>query len=140
MGLFSFLKKKKYEESSKAGLRSDVNVHLKRGLAYGMQGKIEQSILEFQEALKVNPNDAIAHYSLGNTYKEQGNLEEAIVELREALRIDQNFTEAYYHMGTAYVGQMRTKEAIECFHKFIKAQPKDLSKVKLAEEVIRNFS
>ena len=70
MKLFSFLEKKKYEEGIKAGLKDDVNVHVKRGLAYGMQGKIEQSILEFQEALKANPNDAIAHYSLGNTYKE----------------------------------------------------------------------
>lgn len=83
-----------------------------------MQGNVEQSILEFQEALKINPNDALVHYSLGNTYKEQGKLKNAIVELREALRIDSNFAEAYCHMGTAYVGQMMSKEAIECFQKF----------------------
>ena len=40
-----------------------------------------------REALRINPNDALAHSNLGFTFQRQDKLDDARVELREAIRI-----------------------------------------------------
>jgi len=42
----------------------------------------------YREAIRINPQDAVAHYNLGNLLKEQGRAQEAHGVLREAYRID----------------------------------------------------
>jgi Flp pilus assembly protein TadD len=47
-----------------------------------------------QEALRLNPNDALTHYVLGNVLGNQGDLNGAAAEYRQALRLQPDFPEA----------------------------------------------
>ena len=42
------------------------------GLAYERQGRSEEAIREFQAALRIRPNDAVAHCDLGMVYASTG--------------------------------------------------------------------
>lgn len=46
------------------------DVHYNRGVGYEGQGKLDEAIREYQEALRVNPNHVDAHCNLGTDYYE----------------------------------------------------------------------
>jgi tetratricopeptide (TPR) repeat protein len=70
-----------------------------------------------QEAVRQNPNDAVAHYKLGNTYGKSDQYQEAIASFKEAIRINPNFAEAHYNLGLSFG---RTKNGFDAItHTFI---------------------
>ncbi|MEH2083206.1 MAG: tetratricopeptide repeat protein [Nostoc sp.] len=52
----------------------------------------DRKIVAGQEALQIDPNDAIAHNYLGSALSDQGKLEEAIAELEIAIHLDPSNT------------------------------------------------
>jgi tetratricopeptide (TPR) repeat protein len=48
--------------------------------------QLDKAIDKYKEALKINPNFALARSNLGHAYKKQGNLKEAIKEWEETLK------------------------------------------------------
>jgi len=73
-----------------------------RGLAFDRGGKREEAITAFQDALKLDPNNAEAHLSLGKTEMSLGRLDAAITELQEALRLSPNNGQARRLLSQAY--------------------------------------
>ena len=61
--------------------------HTRLGIALATQGKLDEAIAEFREAIRLKPDDAAAHYNLGNALHDHGKLDEAIAECREAIRL-----------------------------------------------------
>jgi Flp pilus assembly protein TadD len=60
------------------------------GIALVRQGKINEAIGHFREALKIRPNYAAVHNNLGAALAKQGRIEEATRHFSEALRIRRN--------------------------------------------------
>jgi Flp pilus assembly protein TadD len=58
------------------------------------QGKFDEAVLQFAEALRINPGYAEAHSDLGVTLSRQGQLDEAVRQFVEALRIEPGFAQA----------------------------------------------
>ena len=50
------------------------------------QGKLEEAIASYQQALRLKPDYAEAYSNLGNALQDQGKLEEAIASYEQALR------------------------------------------------------
>ena len=73
-----------------------------RGLAFDRMGKPGEAIAAFQDALKLDPNNAEAHLSLGKTEMSLGRLDGAISELQEALRLSPNNEQARRLLSKAY--------------------------------------
>jgi tetratricopeptide (TPR) repeat protein len=73
-----------------------------RGLAFDRSGKREEAITAFQNALKLDPNNAEAHLSLGKTEMSLGRLDAAITELQGALRLSPNNDQARRLLSQAY--------------------------------------
>ena len=73
-----------------------------RGLAFDRTGKPEEAITAFQDALKLDPNNAEAHLSLGKTEMSAGRFDVAITELQEALRLSPNNDQARRLLSKAY--------------------------------------
>jgi len=73
-----------------------------RGLALDRSGKREEAIAAFQDALKLDPNNAEAHLSLGKTEMSLRRLDAAITELQEALRLSPNNNQARRLLSQAY--------------------------------------
>jgi len=73
-----------------------------RGLAFDRSGKPREAITAFQDALRLDPNNAEAHLSLGKTEMSSGRLDAAITDLKEALRLSPNNDQAKRLLSQAY--------------------------------------
>lgn len=74
------------------------------GKAYGMTGRINEAIGEFERSLKINPQGFIAHANLGACYQKLGRFDEAKSEYRKALRIKPTEGRAIRKLWIVHVG------------------------------------
>jgi protein O-mannosyl-transferase len=93
------------------------------GLIYQNQGLIDPAMVDYQEALRVNPNLTGPHINLGNCHKQRGEFEAAIVEYRAALQINPNDAEAENNWGNALCGMAQFGEAITRYQTALHFQP-----------------
>ena len=99
--------------------------HNNLGNALQEQGKTDEAIEHYTEALEIKPHDANAHSNMGVALSEQGRTSEAIDHYTEALKIKPHDANAHSNMGTALAKQGRTSEAIDHFIKALKIKPHD---------------
>lgn len=78
---------------------------------------------EFQEALKLSPQDATLHYNLGLAFKSKDKLPEALAEFRKAEEIDPSQPDAHYTQGVTLWQQGDFVAAAEELRAAIRAKP-----------------
>jgi tetratricopeptide (TPR) repeat protein len=76
-----------------------------RGNANKNKSNWDQAILEYNEALRVNPNNAAVYNSRGIAYYEKEDYDRAIADYNQAIRLDPNYASAYNSRGVAYIGK-----------------------------------
>jgi len=91
---------------------NDSNAHSNRGNTLHSQGKVDEAIAEYREALRIDPNHRDARYNFGIALYDQGTLDEAIAEYRENLRINPKDSIGHYNLGIALYDQGALDEAI----------------------------
>ena len=84
------------------------------------QGKLDEAVADYREALRLERNYSEAHYNLGLALATQGKLDEAIVHYREAIRLKDDYSEAHYNLGLALATQGRLDEAIVHYREAIR--------------------
>ncbi len=89
--------------------------HYELGMAYDHVGKLNEAVLNYNEALKIDPRYAQAHHNLGIVLIRQGNTEAAIYHYNQALQIDPNYSKAYYNLAKAYMKLNKIESAIHYF-------------------------
>jgi tetratricopeptide (TPR) repeat protein len=67
---------------------------------------------DYNQAIRLNPDDARAYYNRGNSYRKQGDYQSAIADFNEAIRLNPNLVEAYYDRGVSYYEQRDYQNAI----------------------------
>jgi tetratricopeptide (TPR) repeat protein len=79
-----------------------------RGDAYLNQHQLREALRSYQEAVRLEPNNALAHFKLGLAYAQLDFMQEAIVQWQEVLRLDpgnrgaqDNIARARARMGSA---------------------------------------
>src|SRR5580700_8576193 len=89
------------------GCTRDPNVrkvkYLNSGKAYAAQGKEKEAIIQFSNAIKIDPHYAAAHYELANAYLKSGSPMGAYVELRHAVDFDPKNLQARLELGQIYL-------------------------------------
>jgi tetratricopeptide (TPR) repeat protein len=93
------------------------------GNALYRQGKLEDSIIQYREALRINPEYSNAHNNLGLALASQGSITEAIGHFSEALRIKADYAKAHYNLGLALASQRSITEAIGHFSEAVRINP-----------------
>jgi hypothetical protein len=73
----------------------DAVVHKNKGSALHVQGKAEEAVACFQQAIVIRPGYAEAYKGLGSALRSQGKMEEALAYLEEALRVDPAFADGH---------------------------------------------
>jgi len=81
------------------------------GVALQQAGNMPEAILQWEQALRINPDYVEAHYNLGVALGRVGRIQEAIEHWEQALRIRPGFAEAHYNLGVALDQLGRTEEA-----------------------------
>ena len=94
-----------------------------RGIELRRQGKVDQAIAVYREAIQINPDLAEAHFNLGNILFAQGDNEEAIAEYRQAIRAKPDLAGAHFSLGNILLAQGNADEAIAEYHQAIRAKP-----------------
>jgi tetratricopeptide (TPR) repeat protein len=69
---------------------NDAVAHYNRGNAYTDQGKFDEAIGNFNEAIQLDPNYAAAYNDRGVVYCQQRKFDKAISDFSNAIRLDPN--------------------------------------------------
>ena len=72
------------------------------GMVYGYLVQHERAIRDFDEAIRLNPQDAEAYNIRGLLYRYRGQHERAIGDYDEAIRLNPQHANAYYNRGITY--------------------------------------
>jgi len=96
---------------------------VKQGIAYYEQGELDKAIVEYEEAIALEPDNPDAHRNLGTVYVDQGKWEEAAAAYEQAISLNPDFGEAYGDMIAAYVSLDKLSEAIDAGEKAIELAP-----------------
>ena len=63
---------------------------------------MEEAIIEFDEAIRLDPKLALAYNNRGASYYDLGQYQRAIEDFDEAIRLDPKFVLAYANRGFIY--------------------------------------
>ena len=85
----------------------DISDSLQQDNLHTDQDKLEEIVQAYQEAIKLNPDDADSYYGLGNAYRYQEELAEATQAYQEAVKLNPNYIDAYNNLGVTLKEQGR---------------------------------
>jgi len=97
--------------------------HNNLGFALLGQGKIQEAIAHYTEALRIRPDYADANNNLGSALMRQGKIQEAIAHFTEGLRISPNHPGIHYNLGVVLQGQGKIQEAVVHFTEAVRIRP-----------------
>ncbi len=82
-----------------------------------------EAMLEYREAVRLDPISAVAHANLGSALVEQGALERALAEFREATRLEPTNADWWMRLGQLYERMGRGEEALHSLETGLEADP-----------------
>ena len=99
--------------------------HNNLGLALADQGKLDEAVVHYQEALKIRPNDPDVFTNLGVALAGQQRFEEAVAFYHKALQYRPTDGKALGNLGVTLAKQGRLDEAIALYGKALETMPDD---------------
>ena len=99
------------------------NPHYNLGLALGQAGSIQEEIGQFEQALRITPDDANTHYNLGAAFLGLGKVPQAIGHLKQALRLKPDYAEAHNNLANALFQTGQHEEAIGHWQQALRLNP-----------------
>ena len=93
------------------------------GVGLQERGAVDQAMLEFQAAVRLDPNLAEAHNDLGLLLGREGRLAEAAAEFQEAVRLSPEFAKAYSNLGVVLGQQGDVAAAIAALEAAVRLDP-----------------
>jgi tetratricopeptide (TPR) repeat protein len=97
--------------------------HTNLGLALFQKESVDEAMVQYQEALQINPDDVLAHNDLGNALLKKGHVDKAMVQYQEALRINPDFALAHNNLGLALFKKGDVDEAMVQYQKALQINP-----------------
>ncbi|MDJ0796789.1 MAG: tetratricopeptide repeat protein [Calothrix sp. MO_167.B12] len=95
-------------------------VNYKLGVAREQAGDLQNAIIYYRQAIKLQPDFAEPHYHLGVRLQAQGELEAGIDCLQTAVQINPNYGEAYMCLGLIYQTQGKLNESAAAYRQGLK--------------------
>jgi len=93
------------------------------GMVLAGEGKLDEAIPHYLEALRIKPDYADAHNNLGVALADEGKLDEAIVHYSAALRIKPDYSDAHNNLGAALADQGKVDQAIAQYTEALRITP-----------------
>jgi type IV pilus assembly protein PilF len=97
--------------------------HWKLGLLYLRQKKYEESLTEFNEVLRIEPNNSDVFDKMGETYLEMGQVDKARALFEQSVQVFPTGYGAHYKLASLYLKEGSNEKAIEAFKKVIEHAP-----------------
>ena len=93
------------------------------GVALMQQGKLDEAIEAFNEAIANSGRMFEGYVNLGYIYFKKGDLEKVVEVNKKAIEIEPRYARGYANLGFAYLQMTRTDEAIQALEKGIELNP-----------------
>lgn len=101
----------------------NVRAHYNVGLLLDRSGQTPVAILEFAEAVRLNPRFGAAQLNLAVALAKQGRVDEAIERALAYLRINPNDVDAHVNLGVFLASQRRYDEAMSHYGEALRLDP-----------------
>ena len=100
------------------------SVWIETGVELVVQGKYDEAINAFNQAIQLDPTDAVAYNNRGAAYGQMGNHKQQIEDCNKALQLNPKDAIAYNNRGVAYGELGYYEQEIEDCTKAIELNPK----------------
>jgi tetratricopeptide (TPR) repeat protein/S1-C subfamily serine protease len=97
--------------------------YINRGNVRNELGDKQGAIDDYTQAIKINPNDALAYYNRGIVRNELGDKQGAIDDYTLAIKFNPNYAQAYYNRGNVRKDLGDKQGAIDDYTQAIKINP-----------------
>jgi predicted O-linked N-acetylglucosamine transferase (SPINDLY family) len=97
--------------------------HNNLGNVFQQQGKLDEALACYRQALHLRPNYAKAHNNLGNVFEQQGKLDEALACYRQALHLKPDYAEAHSNVGNVLQQQGKLDAALAWHRRALQLRP-----------------
>ncbi|MBC2695978.1 MAG: tetratricopeptide repeat protein [Desulfobacteraceae bacterium] len=99
--------------------------HVNIGNSYFKKGLLDQAMVEYKMAVKINPVHPYAktYYNLGVVYEKKGMFNDATDAYQQALTIKPGFLEALDNLGNTYLKMGHINKAIEKYKMAMSIKP-----------------
>lgn len=101
----------------------DANAFMERGLAFKVEGRYEEAVVEFEQLLEEDPNSCDGHYQLGLVHGFTGMFDESIEELHKASTLAPTRVEIRIDLALTYTMLGMNSEAKEEFEEVLRRDP-----------------
>lgn len=99
--------------------------YMASGLDYLAKGKNNESIIEFQNLLKINPKSAAGHFYLGEGYKAKGWVTDALLQFRQASELDPTYLPPHLEIARYEVNSAQWPAVLPEVQTILKLSPSD---------------
>ena len=93
------------------------------GSLLAQEGRLEEAIEHFRQALRYKPGYPEAHFFLGHTFDKQGRLEEAVLEYQNALRFKPMQEQTHIFLAITLAKQKKLEKAVSHYLAALKLNP-----------------
>ena len=96
-----------------------------RGDAYGKLGEVSRAVSDFQQAIKLSPEQSFVSWNnLGKLYFQQKQYPQSIDAYQNAIRVKDDYLPALIGLGNAYKSVRQYTYAMEAYERAIEINPK----------------
>lgn len=101
--------------SAYADLRNSSEFY-KEGEALAKEGRFDEALPYFKDAVAKNPYYSLGHYGLGRVYlQDEDSIELAIKHLERSVELDRSFAKAWFYLGMGYFINRKYPMALNAF-------------------------
>jgi protein O-GlcNAc transferase len=93
------------------------------GHALEAEGRLDEAMQRYLDAIRLAPNPARAHLNHGNVLLLKGDLQGALNAFSTAIKHKPDYAGAYYNIGNALLGNRQFDEAVTNYRRALEIQP-----------------
>ena len=108
---------------AEAKRKTEAERQRKEGVAADNAGDHDKALANLNEAIRLNPNNAIAFYDRGLTYSNKRDFDRAIADYDEAIRLNPTYVAAFNNRGLSYNYKGQYDRAIADYNEAIRLNP-----------------
>ena len=112
----------KVERLTRTGVNASAPI-MAQGHVWGLKGDRARAKAEFQRALVIAPNEAVAHFNVGWVCDQQGLLDDALAHFEQAVKINPKFDRAWYGIGIIAIRRGNHARAKQAFQEVVRIEP-----------------
>jgi tetratricopeptide (TPR) repeat protein len=124
-------------QSSQETAKGLAAAFLNRGRGYAGKREYDRAIQDYDQAIRLDPDNAPAFSGRGNAYIGKRDYDRAIQDLDQAIAFDPNYTFAFVNRGRAYAGKRVYDRAIQDFGQAIRLDSNNPAAFRLEKQRVR---